>query len=189
MNVVKLSDIDEINTRKNIPLLVKESDPILTRSCKPFDFNGSIAPGELADKLFGAMEYYRGVGLSACQIGIDARVFVMGFGQGTSGVKFEIFNPKVMSIMGKDIVQYEGCLSFPLVEIAIKRPGAIMVSFQDRSGKYHEEMFSGLTARIFLHEYDHMEGITFKNRASKLKWDLAIKHKNKLKTRILRSKK
>lgn len=180
-----LSDVK--NT--DLPLLVNNDDPILHRPCKPFDFNGDIDASELADKLFRSMEHYRGVGLSACQIGIDARVFVMGFGQGTSGIKFEVFNPKVMDITGADVVHYEGCLSYPLVEIAIKRPGSIMVSFQDRTGKYYQEMFSGLTARIFLHEYDHMEGITFKNRASKLKWDLATKRRDKLKTKILRNKK
>lgn len=182
---MKTSSVDE---RLDIPKLVPDDDPILHRPCKPFDFDGDIDAGKLADTLFSAMEFYRGVGLSACQIGIDARVFVMGFGPNGQGVKFECFNPKVMDITGKDIMLFEGCLSYPHTEMLVKRPGAIMVTFQDRTGKYHQEMYSGFTARVFLHEYDHMEGITFRDRVSKFKWDIARKKSNKIKMKISRRK-
>lgn len=171
--------IESVNERLEIPPLVSDSDPILHRKLKPFDYNGDMDAGWLADTLFNAMDLYKGVGLSASQIGIDARVFVLGY---RGGIKIEVFNPKVLDITGKEIMMYEGCLSYPGINISVKRPGSIFVSYQDRYGEYRQDMFSGMTARIFLHEYDHMEGITFKDRVSKFKWDFwtsKIKKKRK----------
>lgn len=183
--------LDSIEKRIDIPALVKEDDPILHRPLKPFNFDGDIDAGHLADTLFESMKHYRGVGLSACQIGIDARVFVMGYDltKGAGGVRYDIFNPKVLDITGKELMGYEGCISYPLMDVMIKRPGSILVSYQDKYGKFQQEMFAGLTARIFLHEYDHMEGITFKDRVSKFKWDLSCKKRDKLLKKVIRSRK
>jgi peptide deformylase len=117
----------------------------------------------------------KGVGLAANQVGIDSRVFVIGYGN----YRLDVFNPEIINIVGKDILIEEGCLSFPKMFVKVKRPGAIHVKFQDITGRYCEEHFSGITARIFLHEYDHLEGNIFKQRVSKMKWNLASKKKIK----------
>lgn len=152
---------------------------MLKKSPDPFVFGGDIDPEELASNMFESMTHHNGLGLSANQVGINTRMFVIGYDK----VKFAVFNPEIVAILGKDTLMPEGCLSFPYTFINVKRPGSIHVRFQDTSGKVVEEVFYGLTARIFLHEYDHMQGITMDQRVSKMKWDLAQKRKTKLKRR------
>jgi peptide deformylase len=77
----------------------------------------------------------------------------------------------------------EGCLSYMGVYLSLKRPERIEVKFQNASGEWQERIYTGLTARIFLHEYDHMQGKTMKDQVSPLKWALAVK-KGKKKQRV-----
>lgn len=155
--------------------LVSDKDPILHAPVLPFDFSGNIDPVELADNLYDTMVDLNGLGLSANQVGINTRVFVMGY----SGIRFNIFNPVILDLPGKDVLEIEGCLTYPGVFLAVKRPGAVYVRYQDTDGKIREDYWSGITARIFLHEYDHMQGIVMRDKVSKVKWDLAIKKKIK----------
>ena len=69
----------------------------------------------------------------------------------------------------------EGCLSFPNIYVKIKRPTAIKARWQDSSGEWQESEFSGYHCKCFLHELDHLEGITYQDRVSTLKWALAVK--------------
>lgn len=165
--------------------LVDCDSDILKRPTSPFIFGGEIDPHELTDNLFQTMYANQGLGLSANQVGIDASVFVMGYDH----TAFEVFNPEIVNITGKDIMMPEGCLSFPLCFLQVTRPGSIHVKFQTKEGKEREEVFAGMTARIFLHEYDHMKGITFDTKVSRMKWDMALKRKNKIELKIKRSKK
>jgi peptide deformylase len=66
-------------------------------------------------------------------------------------------------------------LSFPGIYVKIKRPKAIQVTYQTSSGESRTEILEDLNAKCFLHEFDHLEGITFNNRLSSLKWALAVK--------------
>jgi peptide deformylase len=155
--------------------LVSEDDPILHEPVLPFDFSGDIDPVELADNLYDTMVELNGIGLSANQVGINTKVFVIGY----QGIRIDVFNPEIVDTPAKDVLAQEGCLSFPGMYVAVKRPGAVYVRYQDSTGKVKEDFWSGITARVFLHEYDHMLGITMKDKISKLKWDLATKRKNK----------
>lgn len=156
--------------------LVDCDNPILKKPTSPFVFGGDIDPEELTDNLFETMVALRGLGLSANQVGINSSVFVIGYDR----VIFEVFNPEIVNITGKEVMMPEGCLSFPNYYMQVNRPGSIHVKFQTKEGRVREEVFGGMTARIFLHEYDHMKGIIFKDRVSNMKWDLATKRKNKL---------
>jgi peptide deformylase len=162
--------------------LVSEHDPILKQKLKPFEFSSFTNAKELADNLFNFMKENNGIGLSANQVGIDARVFVLGL----ENYRLDVFNPEIINIIGKDFLLDEGCLSFKNIFVKVKRPSSIHVKFQNSSGEICEEIFSGMTARVFLHEYDHLEGITFKEKVSSMKWDLA--NKRKLKHEKRRSK-
>lgn len=155
--------------------LVSEDDPILHQPVQPFDFSGDIDPVELADNLYDTMVELNGIGLSANQVGINTKVFVIGY----QGIRIDLFNPEIVDTPAKDVLVQEGCLTFPGMYVAVKRPGAVYVRYQDSTGKVKEDFWSGITARVFLHEYDHMMGITMKDKISKLKWDLATKRKNK----------
>jgi peptide deformylase len=158
-------------------ILKREDDSFLTRVPAKFLFGVGDNDGQhLANILFEKMIEMRGVGLSANQVGVNAQVFVMGT---EDGLRRDIFNPEILETIGEDYSFKEGCLSFPGLFLYIKRPKAVRVRYQNGLGEFQEEMFAGLTARIFLHEYDHMQGIVFTKHASKLKLDLANKKREK----------
>lgn len=155
--------------------LAAEDDPLLHQPVQPFDFSGEIDPEELADNLYDTQVEHNGIGISANQVGINTKVFIIGY----RGIRIDIFNPEIVDTPGKDILEIEGCITFPGVHVAVKRPGAVYVRYQDSTGKFKEDFWSGITARVFLHEYDHMLGITMRDKISRLKWDLAVKRKIK----------
>jgi peptide deformylase len=144
----------------------------MNRAPQPFNFeaDGDSAQS-VANVLFERMKQLGGVGLSANQIGLDMRVFVMGLGE----TKIAVFNPIIISYSKTEELFNEGCLSYPGIMLAIKRPTKITATYQDETGKFIEQDFNGLTARIFQHEYDHMNGTDYTHRASKFKLDFAKK--------------
>jgi len=141
-----------------------------------FDFdNPFMDPKELADQLWENMLLYKGVGLSANQVGIDAKVFVMG----QDDFRLNVFNPQVLTMSPKLVAMKEGCLTWPGLFLSIRRPEFCVVSYYDETGENKKMKFEGLTARIFLHEMDHMIGIDFTQRASKLVLDRGVKARDK----------
>lgn len=177
---METKNITDHDSKLDVLQLVPEDSDLLSQVLTEFNFNGDIDPQEFADKMYHALQINRGAGLSCNQVGINNKMFIIGYGQ----VRIDVFNPEVLSITGKDILMYEGCLSFPGMRLAVKRPGAIHVKYQSSQGKVIDDMFTGLTARIFLHEYDHMIGKTFKDKVSKFKWEIASKRREKLLRRI-----
>lgn len=152
--------------------LIKYPNSILTTPCQPFDFlNPPGNPGELAVALLQIMNDYKGVGLAANQVGVPFRVFVMrGHPE-----NYACFNPRIVYTSKETELLDEACLSFPGVNVKIKRPKEIKVRFQTPSGETTTMNFSGLTARVFQHELDHLDGILFFNRANKYHRDKALK--------------
>jgi len=152
--------------------IIKYPDTILTTPCEDFDFaNPPGPPGELALGLMQVMNQYNAVGLSANQLGIPFRVFVMK----SHPENYVCFNPKIIH-MGeeKDLLE-EACLSFPGVNVKVKRPKNIRVRFQTISGEVTTMKFDGLTARVFQHEMDHLDGVLFYNRANKYHREKGLK--------------
>ncbi len=115
----------------------------------------SLGPSEriLINFLLETMHHYKGVGLAAPQLGINQRIFVVDLGEGPIAV----INPRILKWMGS-VVQEEGCLSIPGVNLSIKRPETIKVEYRDENDKPIEREFTGLLARVFQHEYDHLQG-------------------------------
>lgn len=155
-------------------MLLPYDDPMLRKKLeyKELDENGRE---ELHKKLIESTTLMRGVGLSANQIGIDNRVFCVKM----AGFEETFFNPVIIKESEKTTLFKEGCLSQPGVFITLKRPESIMLEFTTISGERKQSMFSGITARIIQHEYDHMEGRNFLDLASPLKKALALKQAKK----------
>lgn len=150
-------------------------DPVLRETIPEFDFaTTDIDPKELEKTLIEFMFENGGIGLAANQVGLRHRVFVMGHPDNPKLAK-AFFNPIVVKSTETFNDMEEGCLSFPNVYVKIKRPTKIVAKWQNSLGEWEEGEFSGYDCKCFLHEYDHLEGIVFKDRVSNLKWALAIK--------------
>jgi peptide deformylase len=155
--------------------IVKFPDPILRERMPEFDFsNPSLDPKQLEKDMIEVMLANDGIGLSANQVGIKARVFVMGHRENPE-VAQAFFNPIVIANTDAIADMEEGCLSFPGIYVNIKRPTAIKARWQNSQGEFEESEFDGYNCKCFLHELDHLEGIVFQDRVSTLKWALAIK--------------
>lgn len=156
--------------------LVSSDSPILYKELEEFDFaNPPINPQELANNLIETMVENKGMGLSANQVGLPYRVFVMW----SSPTKV-CFNPRVVTASEEVILLDEGCLSFPNLFVKIKRPSRIKVRYQDVFGETHTETFIGMTARCFLHELDHMNGKVYTSRANSVHLQRAVNEQKKI---------
>ena len=141
--------------------LINNTDTLLSRRVNNCSYN--LDRSELAQTLVESMLHHRGVGLSANQIGINERAFAMVSDIETMQV-IVVFNPKIIKEYNKKETMEEGCLSYPETFLQIERPYSIVVKFEDEEKTVHKVKMEGLMARIFQHEYDHMEGINFTQR-------------------------
>lgn len=162
--------------------LVPEDDPILHQQFEDFDFSTPpVDPIELANNLIETMVAHKGLGLSACQVGLPYRAFVLWSEQ-----PLAIFNPRIVDQKNEFITLDEGCLSFPHLFIKVKRPSMIKARFQDANGETHTQVFIGMTARGFLHEMDHLDGVLFTQRASKVHTARAFNQRKNLVRKLKR---
>lgn len=149
--------------------LVKSNDPILTTATEKFDFaNPPCHPVELYEAMGNFMVEKGGVGLAAPQVGLPYRFFVIA-----SNPIIGCFNPIIVHASAEKSILEEGCLSFPGVVLKIKRPQKIRVRYTEPNGNIVTKSFEGITARVFQHELDHLDGIIFKNHISPLKRSMA----------------
>lgn len=154
-------------------------DAILRERLPHFDFNNPpIDPKTLEKDMISVMLANKGIGLAANQVGIRSRVFVMGHHTSPESAR-AFFNPEVVANVDQLEDLVEGCLSFPDIYVNIKRPKKIKARWQNSSGEWEEGEFEGYACKCFLHELDHLEGITFQDRVSSLKWALAVKKSKK----------
>jgi peptide deformylase len=148
----------------------------LTTPCETFDFkNPPFDPTEFAVDLIRTMYEYNGIGLAANQVGVNYRIFAMR----GSPENFVLYNPKIVGYSDELIKLEEGCLSFPGVIVNVERPRHIRTRFQTPNGEVLTKTFTGMTARVFQHEMDHISGILFYNRVSRLERDRAFKKAKK----------
>ena len=145
-----------------IKTLIPENHSLLHNPVKKCSYN--LDRSKLSYTLTENMFHYNGVGLSANQIGIDKRVFVMISDMDTQET-ITCFNPKIVKESKDTIVMEEGCLSYPELFLDIPRPSSVVVKYEDEGKEIHKERLIGFIARIFQHEYDHMEGIDFTQRS------------------------
>ena len=141
--------------------LTPNTHPILHERVKPC--SKDLDRREISHILKENMFHYEGIGLSANQIGISERVFIMMLNMETEET-ITCFNPRIIKRYKDDVWFEEGCLSFPDEIINIQRPNRIVVKYEDEDKKNHKIKLDGLAARVFLHEFDHLEGIVFTER-------------------------
>ena len=152
--------------------LVKHNDPILITQCQPFNFQEPpFAPIEFSNELVKAMYEWNGLGLAANQVGVPYRVFAMR-GQPQN---FVCFNPRIVLPSSEQIILDEGCLSFPGLVVKVKRPRHIRVRFDTPNGDTRTETFIGMSARVFQHELDHLNGLLYFNKANRYHKEIALK--------------
>ena len=151
---------------------------MLAREVKDVDLkNPGFDPVELKAEMVKFMIDNNGIGLAANQIGLDAKVFVMGDSVENSTI---CINPTVLQYTEETQNDIEGCLSFPNVYVKIKRPTEILAEWYNENLEKQTVKIEGYSAKCYLHELDHVLGITMKDRASKLKWNMATKKAKKL---------
>jgi len=155
--------------------LIEEASKVLRTPPAPFDFESREDAKEIEKTLSESMDKFGGIGLSANQVGLDARVFVMRTQDGNKA----FFNPEITKISQETDLLKEGCLSFPDIYLMIKRPRVCEMKYQDADGNEHTTMLDGVGARCAQHEIDHLNGIVFLQRASKLKLERALKSRPK----------
>jgi len=156
--------------------LVGEDDSILKEIMPEFDFkNTPVNSMALATVLVETCKLHKGYGLSANQCGLKHRVFVMGHGD--DYVAF--FNPKIISTTG-ECHMIEGCLSFPLLGLRITRPQEIDVEYQDFNGVTRTSKFTGISARCFQHELDHLNGIVYTEKVKPMALQSGMSKRNKM---------
>ena len=152
--------------------------PFLDESLEQFGFADRK---ELSKVMYDNMVKYGGLGLSANQLGLPYRMFVMGgHPQVEDGKVRTVFNPLINDVSPESINLKEGCLSFPFLFLSIKRPKWCSVRYTDENGEEIEETLHGMSARIFMHENEHMNGYVFTDLVSKLKLERAEKSKQKM---------
>lgn len=158
--------------------LITFPDQILRERMPEFNFDNPIVdPIDLEKSMIDFMFKHNGIGLAANQVNVKTRVFVMGHKDNPDLAK-AFFNPIITKVAEEKEDKEEGCLSFPGTFVKIKRPKAIQARWQDSKGQWQEGEFYGYDCKCFLHEYDHLEGIVFKDRISNLKWNMANKRKH-----------
>ena len=162
--------------------LVEEASQVLREPPPIFDFdNPPEDPKEIASKMAETMDKFGGLGLSANQCGLPYRMFVMRtMREGDEEATIEsYFNPELVRVSQETDMMKEGCLSFPDIYLMIRRSKTIELKYQDASGESHQIMLERLGARCVQHEMDHLNGIIFLQRASRLKIERALKARKK----------
>ena len=156
-----------------IHTLIPANSPILKQVMEPFDFsNPPVNPLDLVTDLAETMLANNGIGLSANQVGLPYRVFVM-LGQEL----IPCFNPRIVDMSQETVILEEGCLSYPDFFVKVKRPRRIKVRYAEPNGNIVTQVFDGMTARVFQHELDHLNGINYQQRANRYHLEQARKKK------------
>jgi len=155
--------------------LVPKTHSLLQTKLENFDFmNPPTDPIQLAKDLTETMLQNNGIGIAANQCGLPYRVFAI-----RSNPVLVCFNPRIVDLSSEELYLEEGCLTFPNYYVKVKRPKKIKVRFTMPNGQVDTRIFDGMTARIFQHELDHLDGILFMSRATKYHRDQAEKKARK----------
>ncbi|KAM1015115.1 hypothetical protein ACFX1T_044838 [Malus domestica] len=150
-----------------IPLkIVEYPDPILRAKNKRIDsFDDNLK--NLVDEMFDVMYKTDGIGLSAPQVGINVQLMVFNpVGERGEGEEIVLVNPRVTRYSQKTRPFNEGCLSFPGIYADVVRPETVKIDARDIKGARFTVSLSGLPARVFQHEFDHLQGVLFFDRMS-----------------------
>ncbi len=142
--------------------VVQIGDEVLRTRCEEVKkFDGSL--WALLDDMKETVRAEEGAGLAAPQIGVGLRVVVIDLEEGY----FEMINPKILSAKGEQTGN-EGCLSVKGKYGVVTRPEKVKAEYRDRNGKKHTVTGTGLFARCMCHEFDHLDGVLYVDRATEM---------------------
>ncbi|HXE06243.1 MAG TPA: peptide deformylase [Acidobacteriaceae bacterium] len=162
-----------------IHAIVKYPDPVLAKAAAPVTaFDASLK--KLVAEMFESMYAAQGIGLAAPQIGLSQRLTVID----TSFKKdlkdrLVLINPEIIETEGSQFEE-EGCLSLPDIREKVKRAARVKVKAQNEKGEWFEIEGDELLARAMQHEIDHLNGVLFIDRISRLKRELALRKIRKM---------
>ena len=166
--------------------LVKETDSFLKEVPEKFNFeNPQVDPEKLQEQLVENMIHHEGYGLSANQIGIPVQAFSMMLDEKV----MVVFNPEILEWSEEATYIREGCLSFPGLYVAVERARAVAMKFQAYDGEEQGGSLQDMSAKIFQHEMEHMEGKLFIDNVSGFKLKSAMKKRRIYLKRINRNRK
>jgi len=178
----EIESVTEKDSKKGVVKIhevVKWPDPVLQKPGATVTvFDAKLK--KLTEEMFESMYAAQGIGLAAPQIAISQRITVIDVSfQKNPEEKIVLINPAIIAREGKQ-VEEEGCLSLPEIREKVSRAAKVKVRAQDVKGEWFEIEGEELLARAFQHEIDHLDGVLFIDRLSRLKRDLVIRKMKKL---------
>ena len=159
--------------------ILKYGDSVLHEQARPVD---ALTPEveRLVDDMIDTMYAAPGVGLAAPQVGVPLRIFVVDVSIGRDpSALLVMINPEFVDRDGMQLEE-EGCLSVPGFNATVVRPSRVVVKGLDRMGQPVEREGTGLLARAFQHEMDHLDGTLFVDKLRGIKRDLIVRKIRKL---------
>jgi peptide deformylase len=153
--------------------LNKVSQPVLTDIVTDYELQ------HLIDDMVVTMQAFKGVGLSAIQIGVPLRVLIV---QGENG-PLKIINPVIQETDGESWL-LEGCLSLPGFYTKVTRPEEVLIEYFNEKGEKKTTINDGLLGRAVLHEFDHLSGLTIFDKLSKVEKTIALDKYKKLRRKL-----
>ena len=160
------------------PILKYGDTPLHERARDVADITADIV--RLVDDMIETMYAAPGIGLAAPQVGAPLRIFVadLSVGRDPQGLMVMI-NPEIVELDGVQLEE-EGCLSLPGFNATVVRPSRIVVKGMDRDGTVQQKEGTGLLARAFQHEIDHLDGMLFVDRLRGIKRDMIVRKIRKM---------
>lgn len=156
--------------------LVSYKNSHLRNKSLPVNFEVDDVESLKKDLIYNA-DFYHAVGLSAIQIDVPLQTFV--YKELSSDEYKMVVNPQIIEISEETVRMQEGCLSFPNAYTVVTRPSAVKVSFHSELNELIETELFGQDGRVFLHEYDHLQGILMTDLVSNMKKDMLTKKADK----------
>ncbi|MGE0284594.1 MAG: peptide deformylase [Rhizobiaceae bacterium] len=175
--------------------IVEIPDPLLKQVSTPVESFDAALKALVAD-MFETMYDAPGIGLAAVQVGVPKRLLVIDLQPEDEDAEPEVchhhggeehthqplkieprvfVNPELSEPSEEVTIYNEGCLSVPEIYAEVERPSSVRARWQDLDGNWHDERIDGFLATVLQHEMDHLEGIVFIDRISRLKRQMAIK--------------
>ena len=160
-------------------MLIPSTDKLLHRPAKPVseeqfaNYKNTLQP--FASMLIAEIYDKSALGVSAVQCGVDLAMFAMVVDDQPK----ICINPEIVAASFEMVAGNEGCLSFPGMLLQVTRPAGVVARYKTIEGQEVTERLEGLAARVWLHEYDHCQGICFTDRVSKLRLSMAKKRLEK----------
>lgn len=155
--------------------LITYPNILLTTILPEYKFDQDIDPDIIMQNMHRLIDQYNGMGISANQINYNRRVITITY----NDQKLTMFNPQIVDQTIEETPDIEGCLSFPNLFLPIKRCNKLTVSYLTNKAEPYTIELSNYDAKCFLHELDHINGICFTSKVSKLKLDLALRKMRK----------